>query len=188
MSNEINKACAFTGHRPQKFPWKYVEKDERCVELKTVLSQQIEKMVVAGVTDFYSGMALGVDSWAANAVLELRERNPTIKLHCILPCEEQEIKWTIPAQTRYRMILSEADSVEYVTRFYDRSCMLERNKRLVDYAGYLLAVYNGEWRGGTAATIRYAQKMNRKIILINPLTQQILLDTSPSSNGAKCAL
>ena len=65
MTNEaktnLNRCCAFTGHRPPKFPWKYEEKDARCVELKTVLSQQIEKMVVAGVTDFYSGMALGTD-------------------------------------------------------------------------------------------------------------------------------
>ena len=72
----LQNACAFTGHRPAKFPWKYEERDKRCVELKTVLSQQIEKMVAAGVTDFYSGMALGTDTWAARAVLELRERNP----------------------------------------------------------------------------------------------------------------
>ena len=65
MNNEVigdlSKRCAFTGHRPAKFPWKYEERDKRCVELKTVLSQQIEKMVAAGVTDFYSGMALGTD-------------------------------------------------------------------------------------------------------------------------------
>ena len=192
MSNELKSACAFTGHRPAKFPWKYEERDKRCVELKTVLSQQIEKMVAAGVTDFYSGMALGTDTWAARAVLELRERNPAIKLHCVLPCEGQEIKWTIPAQVRYKMILDEADSVEYVTRYYDRNCMLERNRRLVDYAGYLLAVYNREWRSGTAATIRYAQKLGRKIILIDPLTRQItngsLPDTIRPSDGAERAL
>ena len=71
MLNEINKACAFTGHRPQKFPWKYEENDKWCVELKAVLSRQIEKMAAAGVTDFYSGMAQGVDTWAARAVLKL---------------------------------------------------------------------------------------------------------------------
>ena len=109
MSNELKKACAFTGHRPQKFSWKYREEDQRCVELKAVLSRQIEKMAAAGVTFFYSGMAVGCSTWAANAVLELRKRNPEIKLHCVLPCEGQEIKWTIPQQTRYRLILNEAD-------------------------------------------------------------------------------
>lgn len=31
--------CAFTGHRPKKFPWKYDEKDKRCLALKSVLTE-----------------------------------------------------------------------------------------------------------------------------------------------------
>ena len=174
MSNDLKKCCAFTGHRPNKFAWKYDEKDERCVALKAVLTQQIEKLAANGVTSFYTGMALGVDTWAAMAVLALRERNRAVKLHCVLPCEGQEIMWTVPAQVRYKYILSEADSVEYVKRLYDRKCMLERNQRLVDSAGVLVAVYNGEKRGGTAATVRYALKAERKIIYIIPDTRQVI--------------
>lgn len=140
------------------------------MELKAVLTEQIEKLAAVGVTDFYSGMALGVDTWAAISVLALRERNPAVRLHCVLPCEGQEVKWTIPAQTRYKYILSEADSVNYVSRFYHRKCMLERNQRLIDSAARLIAVYNGEKRGGTAATVRYAQKAGREVIYINPET------------------
>ena len=44
---------------------------------------------------------------------------------------------------------------------------------LVKYADYVLAVYNGERRGGTAATVRYAQKLGREIILIDPVTLSI---------------
>ena len=51
--------------------------------------------------------------------------------------------------------------------------MLERNRFLVDHAAALLAVYNGERRGGTAATMRYAQKMGREIITIDPATRLI---------------
>lgn len=170
MVNDITRCCAFTGHRPAKLPWKYDEEDERCATLKAALAGQIEKLAEAGVTDFYSGMALGVDVWSAMAVLDLREKNPAVKLHCVLPCEGQEIKWSIPAQTRYKQILSEADYVDYVSRAYHKRCMLERNQRLVDSAAFLLAVYNGEKRGGTAATVRYAQKAGREIIYINPET------------------
>lgn len=173
IKNELHRCCAFTGHRPAKFPWKYDENDHRCVELKAVLTRQIEKLAAAGMTDFFTGMALGVDTWAAMAVLDLRERNPAIKLHCVLPCEGQETKWSTPAQACYRNILSEADSVEHVKRIYDRKCMLERNQRLVDSAALLLAVYNGEKRGGTAATVRYAQKAGREIIVIDPITRLI---------------
>ena len=51
--------------------------------------------------------------------------------------------------------------------------MLDRNRFLVDHAATLLAVYNGERRGGTAAAVRYAQKMGREIIMIDPLTQAL---------------
>ena len=44
--------------------------------------------------------------------------------------------------------------------------MLERNRFLVDHAAALLSVYSGERRGGTAATVRYAQKMGREVIVV----------------------
>lgn len=65
--------------------------------------------------------------------------------------------------------------MDYVSRKYYDGCMLARNRRLVDQAGILLAVYNGEQRGGTAATVRYARKAGREIIMIDPLTQALMI-------------
>ena len=31
------QTCCFTGHRPEKLPWRYDESDPRCVELKLSL-------------------------------------------------------------------------------------------------------------------------------------------------------
>lgn len=61
----MTKCCAFTGHRPWKFPWKYNEADSRCVALKAVLAEQIAALADAGVTQFLSGMAEATDSWSA---------------------------------------------------------------------------------------------------------------------------
>ncbi len=169
----LTKCCAFTGHRPSKFPWRYDETDSRCVALKAVLTEQIAALVNAGFTQFLSGMAEAVDTWSALSVLALREKHPSIKLHCILPCKEQADKWTASSQELYRSILDKADSIVYVSRIYHKNCMLDRNRFLVDHAATLLAVYNGERRGGTAATVRYAQKMGREIIMIDPLTQAL---------------
>lgn len=166
----LDNCCAFTGHRPHKFPWKYNEADSRCVALKAALADQIMKLTDAGVTDFFSGGADGVDCWASLIVLELREKNPALRLHCILPHEGQENKWSDSAQERYRSILDQADSVDYVSREYYDGCMLDRNHRLIEAAGLLLAVYNGERRGGTAATVRYGRKLGRRIIILNPIT------------------
>ena len=123
--------------------------------------------------DFYSGGADGVDCWASLIVLELRQKNPALKLHLILPHERQADRWSNSTQERYRLILDQADSVEYVSQEYYEGCMLDRNHRLVEAAGVLLAVYNGERRGGTAATVRYARKLGRKIILLDPVSLKI---------------
>ncbi len=141
--------------------------------LRAVLAEQIAMLVNAGFTQFLSGMAEAVDTWCALSVLDLREKYPTIKLHCILPCKEQADKWSVSSQDLYHSILERADSIVYVSRTYYKICMLDRNRFLVDHAAALLAVYNGERRGGTAATVRYAQKMGLEIIVIDPLTRLI---------------
>ncbi len=164
----IERYCAFTGHRPRKFPWGYDEADVRCVALKKALAEQVAKLVDAGYTDFLSGMAEGTDTWAALAVLALKKENPALKLHCALPCEGQADQWSVSAQEPYFSILEQADSVVYISREYNKDCMLKRNRYLVDHAACLLAVYNGEWRGGTAMTVRYAKKLGREIIILNP--------------------
>ena len=162
--------CAFSGHRPYKFPWKNNEDDPRCITLKETLTKQITELVEAGVTDYYSGGADGVDCWASLIVLALREKNPILKLHCVLPHEGQADKWSDSARERYHSILKQADSVEYVSHAYYDGCMIDRNHRLVDSADLLLAVYNGVRRSGTGATVNYARKMGREIIVIDPIT------------------
>ena len=111
-----------------------------------------------------------MDCWASLIVLELKKTNPALKLHMILPHEGQADKWSDSAQERYHSILSQADTVEYVSHEYYDGCMLDRNHRLVEAAGSLLAVYNGERRGGTAATVRYARKLGRRSVILNPIT------------------
>ena len=125
------------------------------------------------------------DLWAAQIVLDLRRKkrglgifglgrkNDTPKLHCILPCEGQEDKWPRSSQERYRDILKQADSIVYVSREYDDQCMLRRNHVLVDFSSVVLAVYNGERRGGTSATVRYARRLGREVIVIDPTTRSV---------------
>ncbi len=165
--------CAFTGHRPNKLPWRYNETSEGCLRLKEVLTSQIIMLVESGVTDFLSGMAEGTDVYCAEIVLALREKNPALKLHCVLPHEGQADKWSDSARERYHAILKQADSVEYISREYYDGCMIDRNHRLVDSAGLLLAVYNGVQRSGTGATVNYARKLGREIIVIDPVTRSV---------------
>ena len=166
-------SCAFTGHRPHKFPWKDNEADPRCIALKETLARQIATLAGAGVTEYFTGGADGTDCWAAEIVLDLREKNPALKLRCVLPHEGQSDRWSDSARERYHSILQRADSVDYVSRQYYDGCMIDRNHRLVESAGLLLAVFNGVRRSGTGATVNYARKMGKEIIVIDPITRQV---------------
>ncbi len=169
----IYKTCAFTGHRPQNLPWQFNEADTNCLKLKQILNQQISQLAKNGFTDFLSGMALGSDTWAAEAVLNLRKKKPALKLHCILPCKTQAEKWPVSEQERYQKILAQADSIFFTSRNYHPNCMLERNRFMVEKARLLLAVYNGQPHSGTAAAVRHAQRLGCDIIIINPISLQI---------------
>ena len=166
----IKNICAFTGHRPKSFPWKYDETAPDCVALKKALAAQIKALADRGVTDFLSGMAQGADLWSSQIVLDLKKKNPVLKLHCVLPHEGQADKWGDSARKKYNTILEQADSVDYVSCAYYDGCMIDRNHRLVESAGLLLAIYNGVRRSGTGATVNYARKLGREIIVIDPAT------------------
>lgn len=167
------KTCAFAGHRPQNLFWKFNEAAPECLILKQILNQQINNLAANGFTDFLSGMALGTDTWAAEFVLNLRKKIPRLKLHCVLPCKTQAEKWSVSSRKRYQIILEQADSVIYTSRNYHPKCMLERNRFMIDKAELLLAVYNGQARSGTGAALRYAQSLNREIIIINPISMEV---------------
>ena len=78
--------------------------------------------------------------------------------------EEAECRRKITA------ILRQADSIAYASRTYHKNRMLDRNRFLIEHVAALMAVYNGERRGGMTATMRYAQKMGREIVVIHPIT------------------
>lgn len=52
--------------------------------------------------------------------------------------------------------------------------MFRRNRWLIDHANFVLAVYNGSSKGGTAYTINYAYEKKRAVIIIDPDTLRVL--------------
>lgn len=158
---------SFTGYREEKLNF-FGEDDPLCIALKRRLYEQIERLADDGADSFNSGMALGVDTWAAEAVLELKKLRPEIRLIAVLPCPEQDKLWRDNQKRRYREILERCDKVLTVSPEYQKGCMLKRNRALVDMCDVLLAVYDGK-PGGTRYTVDYADKVGRRTIIIEPM-------------------
>ena len=165
---KTNRIVCFTGHRPQNLPFGFNEEDDRCRKLKELLRESIVDLIENhGATRFISGMALGVDMYAAQIVLEEKRTFRRVTLECAIPCKGQVRYWTPEQKTVYRDILQECDKITLLQHEYTSDCMEKRNRYLVDSADIVLAVWDGS-NGGTANTVRYAQAQDKEILVISP--------------------
>lgn len=159
--------CCCTGHRPKGFPFKYgIDKQKHNAYLKT-LADKIELAITEyGITNFISGMAIGVDMDFAETVLNLRNKYP-ITLECAIPCPNQTLKWNSSDKLRYESILKRADALNLVSERYTPESMLNRNRYMVDKSELVIAAFNGIEKGGTWYTIKYAKSKNKIIEIID---------------------
>ena len=153
----MHRGC-FTGHRPEKLT--RTEKDIVCD-----LEKEIRQAIADGLSVFITGMARGVDIWAAQIVLSLRNSGYDIKLICACPYDGFESGWSKDWQKQYKEILATADYVKYVCEGYSRSCFQIRNEWMVNHAARVIAVFNGE-KSGTKNTIDYAAKVDVPVVRI----------------------
>jgi len=148
--------CCFTGHRPHK-----LSSPESVVIAS--LERCIRQAVADGFVTFISGMAWGVDIWAAEIVLKLKQEEYHIHLAAAVPYEGFENSWDNNWKDRYYGILAEADIVKYICPHYSRGCFQIRNEWMVDRSSRLIAAYTGE-PGGTRNTIEYANRKGVKTV------------------------
>ena len=161
------RRVAFTGYRPQKMPFGFDEADERCVDFKQRLYNTIESLIDQGYKHFISGGALGMDMYAAEAVLKLKTKHPEITLEMVSPFDDQAAKWAPQYQQRHDRLFEQADMVTATGHQYTKSAMFIRNHYLVNNADVLLAAYDGQ-PGGTQMTVKYARQMGIQVCCIKP--------------------
>ena len=150
------ETCCFTGHRD-------VPLAERG-ELMRRLNATVRELIARGYRYFGAGGAVGFDTMAAQTVLDLRREFPQIKLILVLPCGDQASRFPPADAFEYRRILGEADKVAVLHDRYVPGCMLERNRRLVEYSSVCVAYCRRE-NGGTAYTLREARRSGMPVMV-----------------------
>ena len=144
------------------------ECDPRCIRLKLQIDEAVEKAYLDGMRHFICGMAQGSDLYFGESVLKLRQRYEDVTLEAARPCETQSKGWREEEQNRYRSILEQCNYETLVQHSYTPGCMQRRNRYMVDRSELVIAVYNGEPKGGTAQTLSYALRNHRKIHILEP--------------------
>lgn len=178
IDEDISVTCCFSGHRPEKLYGNGdVKNSPELRRLLSVLRLAIEDAVREGYRVFVTGMARGVDMWAARFVLELKAKRDDIKLVCVLPFRGQ-VKGTKGVERYdYNCILKAADQVVCLSEDYQKGCMRKRNCYMVDHSSKLIAVVS-DYRSGTGQTIAYARKKGIDTHIIDVKENRLLFEAT----------
>ena len=162
---------AITGHRPDKLGGYEPNPLGRAVQRE--LRTRIEEL---RSTKLISGMALGVDQWAAWIAVRLG-----VPFVAAVPFEGQELVWKdAEKRRRYHELLANAVHVhvnnteeptaaQRADKRWVRDSMFWRNRWMVQNCDVLLAVWDGS-DSGTGNCVRYTEKIGRRIVRIDPRT------------------
>lgn len=150
---------AITGHRPNKLGG-YILPNPVSNEVMLRLADSLKAIKPTLVL---TGMALGVDQWAAQICSEMG-----IPFDAVIAFEGYENKWPPTAQRQYHHLLSKANKKWMLSPGPYRPSLLHyRNHWLVDKSEGLLAVWDGLPGSGTSACIEYAFSVNRPVCKVN---------------------
>ena len=179
MAKQVIGVC-FTGHRPNaKGMYGYDMKNSGNEALFAKLYKTCRAAYLHnGTREFITGMALGVDTIAACAVLLLKGEFTDIKLVAAVPFKGQEGKWIKESREAYFNVLAQCDEIVYTDEVvgyqfgvpgrYHAVKMQKRNEYMVDRAQGVIAVYNGEGKGGTHNCVYYAESIGKSVYVIDP--------------------
>lgn len=172
------KTACFSGHRPEKLPSNSGEDSQLLMMIKSLLYYQIRRSAEEGYTRFITGLARGVDLWAAGYVLELKRNFPGLKLICVKPTENHGKNFRGEDRYLFDSVLARADEMHCTGSHYTRRCYQIRNRYMVDHAQRLIAVVD-DYNSGTGQTISYARRsgLELRVIDIGKLREQA--DSAP---------
>lgn len=163
-----NYSCCFTGYRPQKYPFPLVRGNADFDALENALTETVFSLCEEHCDTFYTGMAMGFDLIAAEAVLFWKRAKPEahIKLIAVLPFSAQADTFSPAWKERFDAVLRECDGEVWIEREYRQGCYARRNRYMVDHSDFVVTWYDGQ-KGGTQNTLLYAKKLDRSVINLN---------------------
>lgn len=182
MSQEIRfpNGVFVTGPRPPAFGG-WDEKSEMAHDVKRWLYLAIKRSIEKGRTDFVSGMATGVDIWFGEAVLDLKNDYPHIRLICACPYMTQADRWARFNKLRWRRLMEEADEFHVIydnpkeedPKYEFAKRLNGRNSWMVDTTPVGIAVLpKGTTTGGTVNCLKLAKAKKRPILVYDPVAKE----------------
>ncbi len=149
------KVLCFTGHRPEKLPTGQILRI-----LTDTLHYYIDDAVDRGYTCFYTGLADGIDYYAAEYLFTLRKTRPGLHIVGVQPCEDYRdfFRQRRYSCARLEFMLHCVDKLVVLPgSFRDHGAFFRRNQYMVDRSQAIIAVCSGG-RSGSMQTLNYAKR------------------------------
>ena len=172
------ESCAVAGPKPTRFKFGYKEDNSLCRKIKKAMLRQFRRLYrKRGVRRFYIGGAIGVNLWAGELLLKLKEEPgyEDLELAVILPFPGHDAKWDVRSRKRLEYLIQH--STEHLTASTEdcQESYISQNRYLVDHAQYLVAVgeEHREQETESFQVTTYAREKGLEIIYIHPDTAEV---------------
>ncbi len=175
------KTIYVTGYRAHELGI-FNDKHPGIAVIKKALYDQLYQLCDAGLEWVVISGQLGVESWAAETVLELKKEFPNVKYSVITPFLEQEKNWNEQKQTQYIHIINNADFVTSVTkRPYEAPWQfIEKDKFIINNTDGMLLIYDEDNEGSPKYILKlvekYMEQNDYELIRINAYDLQMVAE------------
>ncbi len=153
----VLKSCCFTGHLL----------NENGGEIRNLVQNELQRLVLLGVTDFFCGGRRGWDLLCADVISEIKSEHQGITLRFVLPCPplEQAAEWSDNERDEFLKLIKFADSVDIISDTLCKGSVKLRNRVLVEKSDVCLCWFNiHRYTGNTLQTVNLAKKQGLKIV------------------------
>ncbi|EOT44434.1 SLOG family protein [Enterococcus columbae] len=157
---ENQKIITITGYRSFELGI-FQAKDPKLSLLYKFIKQSLIELLENGLEWVVIGGNLGIELWAAEMVLELKQSGYTINLAVILPFKEFGSQWNESNQSLLTSVLSKADYVNYVSQkpYEHPSQFANHTQFLAQYTDLLWAIYDEDYPGKAQFIIKEFTKI-----------------------------
>ncbi len=160
------KTCCFIQNNHSFFEEKDAEK-ARSEKIKEKIKEQIDFLIEKEqVSEFFTGMEAGADLFYADYILS-KKKGKDIKLHCVIPFEEQAVSYSENERDLYFDVAKKSDSETLLSKKREYGCREKRDSYMTEKSDIVILLCDMK----SSAEILSLQKIekNKQIIIIDPI-------------------
>ena len=177
----ILKRLVVTGYKPHELGI-FDDKHPGVQFIKKALEKRLVALLDDGLEWVIISGQLGIETWAADVVIELKKEYTELKYAVITPFNEQEKNWNDMKKEKYHTIIALAD---YHTSLTNRSYeapwqFIEKDKFFMRNSDGILIVYDEENDGSPKfvkkAAEKYAERSDYQVLTISADDLQVIAE------------